>query len=220
MNEEAFALDGIRHALAPSVHFVLDQLHVDRGESIALTGPSGCGKSTLLALIAGLLRSQQGSVRVLGSELGSMSNAELDRVRGRNCGMVFQTFHLLSAFTALENIRIGQRFSSRRGDPAEMLRRVGLENRRNHSVRQLSVGEKQRVAIARALIGRPPILLADEPTGALDPKTGRQVFELMTELVAEHRTTLVMVTHDLTLARELPRQFDCTHLIQSKEDGT
>ncbi len=217
MTDAAIHLHSLRHVLAPGVHFALDELLVSKGECLALTGPSGCGKSTLLSLIAGLARVQSGSVRVLGTELGSLGTAALDRHRGQHCGMVFQSFHLLPAFTALENVRIGQRFSGREGDAVEMLERVGLSHRLHTRVSRLSVGEKQRVAIARALLGRPALLLADEPTGSLDPKTGRQVFDLMRELVREHGTTWLMVTHDLALARELPRQFDCTLLIRSEE---
>lgn len=217
MTDVAIHLHSLRHLLAPGVPFALDELLVMKGECLALTGPSGCGKSTLLSYIAGLARVQSGSVRVLGTELGSLGTAALDRHRGQHCGMVFQSFHLLPAFTSLENVRIGQRFSGRDGDAVEMLGRVGLAHRLHTRVSRLSVGEKQRVAIARALLGRPALLLADEPTGSLDPKIGRQVFDLMRELVREHGTTWLMVTHDLALARELPRQFDCTSLIRAEE---
>ncbi len=217
MSDAIIQLHSLRHQLAPGVQFMLEALRLDPGESLALTGPSGCGKSTLLQFIAGLTRSQHGSVRVIGTELGSLSTAALDRHRGRHIGLVFQSFHLLSAFTALENVLIGQRFSGREGDAAEMLARVGLSHRLHTRASRLSIGERQRVAIARALLGKPEILLADEPTGSLDPKTGRQVFDLMRDLVHEHGTTFLMVTHDLALAKELPRQFDCSHLIRSEE---
>lgn len=218
MSDAAVHLHSLRHVLAPGVHFMLEALRIEQGESVALTGPSGCGKSTLLNLISGLTRSQHGSVRVLGTELGSLSTAALDRHRGRHIGLVFQSFHLLSSFTAVENVRIGQRFSGRAGNAVEMLHRAGLGNRLHTRVNSLSVGEKQRVAIARALIGNPAILLADEPTGSLDPRTGRQVFDLMRDLASEHGATFLMVTHDLTLASELPRQFDCSTLIRSEEE--
>lgn len=217
MSDAVIHLHSLRHALAPGVQFALDELRIGTGESVALTGPSGCGKSTLLGFVAGLLRAHNGSVRVLGAELGSLDTAALDRHRGRHCGMVFQSFHLLPVFTALENVRIGQRFSGREGDAQKILERVGLGHRLHTQVSRLSVGEKQRVAIARALLGHPAILLADEPTGSLDPQTGRQVFDLIRDLVREHGTTFLMVTHDVALARELPRQFDCTHLIRSGE---
>jgi putative ABC transport system ATP-binding protein len=217
MNDAVIHLHSLRHRLAPGVFFMLDELCVAAGESVALTGPSGCGKSTLLNLMAGLTRLQAGSVRVLGTEVGSLGTAALDQHRGRHIGMVFQSFHLLGDFTALENVQIGQRFSGREGGAAEMLARVGLSHRLHTRASRLSVGERQRVAIARALVGRPEILLADEPTGALDPKTGRQVFDLMRDLAREHDATFLMVTHDLALAKELPRQFDCSTLIRSEE---
>jgi putative ABC transport system ATP-binding protein len=213
MTEPVIQLHSLRQQLAPGVYFRLEELCVEAGDAVALTGPSGCGKSTLLNFIAGLSRAETGSVRVLGRELGSLSTTALDRHRGRHIGMVFQSFHLLSAFTALENVGIGQRFSGRPGDAAAMLQRVGLGHRLRTRVRHLSVGEKQRVAIARALIGQPDLLLADEPTGSLDPQTGRQVFELMRDITRESGTTLLMVTHETSLATELPRQFDCAGLI-------
>lgn len=219
MSDAALHLHGIQHTLAPGVIFTLEELRIITGEAIAFTGPSGCGKSTLLNLIAGLVRVQSGSVRVLGTELGSLGTAALDQHRGRHIGLVFQNFHLLPAFTALENVQIGRRFA-RRGDSSaavEMLERVGLAHRLHTRVNRLSIGERQRVAIARALVGKPELLLADEPTGALDPRTGKQVFDLMRDLVREHGTTLLMVTHDPALAAELPRQFDCVNLIRSKE---
>jgi putative ABC transport system ATP-binding protein len=217
MNDAVIHLHSLRHRLAPGVFFMLDELCVAAGESVALTGPSGCGKSTLLNLMAGLTRLQAGSVRVLGTEVGSLGTAALDQHRGRHIGMVFQSFHLLGHFTALENVQIGLRFSRRSGNAVQMLERVGLAHRQHTRVNRLSIGERQRVAIARALVGKPEILLADEPTGSLDPKTGRQVFDLMRELVHEHSTTFLMVTHDLALAKELPRQFDCSTLIRSEE---
>lgn len=134
--------------------------------------------------------------------------------------MVFQTFHLLAPFTAIENVTIGLRFGARKRDNTrrradEVLRRVGLGDRLHARPHQLSVGERQRVAIARAIAGGAPILLADEPTGSLDPDTGREIFTLLQEVATEDGRTLLMVTHDPALAAELPRRLDCTGLIRS-----
>jgi ABC-type lipoprotein export system ATPase subunit len=210
--------------------FRLAEFLVMPGETVALTGPSGCGKSTLLNLVAGLRRPSQGIVRVAGNELGSMTTARLDRYRGRFCGIIFQNFHLLAPFTALENVRIGLRFGARPTEGvrnerarAEMaLDRVGLAHRRHARPAELSMGERQRVAIARALAGGAPLLLADEPTGSLDPATGREVFALLREAARAEGRTLLFVTHDPALAAELPRHFDCTGLVAASagEGGT
>ena len=203
-----------------AVQFHLPDFEVAAGESVALSGPSGCGKSTLLNLVAGLRRADDGEVTVANVDLGSLSLAQLDRHRGTNCGMVFQTFHLLAPFTAMENVTIGLRFGERKRTrtqdrAGEVLHRVGLGDRLHARPHQLSVGERQRVAIARAIVGGAPILLADEPTGSLDPDTGREIFALLQEVAAEDGRTLLMVTHDPTLAAELPRRFDCNGLVRS-----
>ena len=201
------------------VEFALDKLEVSRGEAVALTGPSGCGKSTLLNVIAGMVRIDSGSVSVLNQELGGLGTAELDTFRGRHCGFVFQSFHLLHAFTALENVEIGLRFGlrlparERRERALAMLKRVGLAHRINARTNRLSVGERQRVAIARAVAGKPELLLADEPTGSLDPATAGEVFKLLLEVVEESGSTLLMVTHDHELAARLPRQMKCDSLV-------
>lgn len=204
-----------------SVEFYLDKLEVARGEQLALTGPSGCGKSTLLNIVAGMIRAEEGRVMVLGQDLRRLSTAGLDAFRGHHCGFVFQSFHLLNAFTALENVEIGLRFGARisarerKERSTALLQRVGLGHRLHARTSRLSVGERQRVAIARAIAGKPEILLADEPTGALDPRTAAEVFELLREVVSEAGCTLLMVTHDLALAAKLPRQMPCEGLVKT-----
>jgi ABC-type lipoprotein export system ATPase subunit len=203
-----------------TIQFHLPSFEAAVGETVALTGASGCGKSTLLNLIAGLRLADEGEVSVAGTNLATLSRAQLDRHRGTHCGMIFQTFHLLAPFSAIENVTIGLRFGARtraqsQERASEVLRRVGLGDRLHARPDQLSVGERQRVAIARAVAGGAPILLADEPTGSLDPKTGREIFALLREIAAEDDRTLIMVTHDPALAAELPRRFDCAGLIRS-----
>ncbi|NCF87898.1 MAG: ATP-binding cassette domain-containing protein [Verrucomicrobiaceae bacterium] len=203
-----------------AVQFHLPAFEVAAGETVVLTGPSGCGKSTLLNLVASLRRADAGEVTVANVDLATLSPAQLDRHRGTHCGMVLQTFHLLAPFTAIENVTIGLRFGARKRDNTrrradEVLRRVGLGDRLHARPHQLSVGERQRVAIARAIAGGAPILLADEPTGSLDPDTGREIFALLQEVATEDGRTLLMVTHDPALAAELPRRLDCTGLIRS-----
>lgn len=208
---------------APTVAFRLDEFVVTEGERVALTGPSGCGKSTLLNLMSGLLRPDSGSVEVDGVCVNQLGFGVVDRFRGKHIGYVFQDFNLVPALTALENVRLGLRFGRTvpriqwAARAREMLDKVGLGHRRGYRPDRLSIGEKQRVAIARALVNHPPIILADEPTGSLDPATGAQVFELLMRMCDEARHTLLVVTHDQSIAQRLERRFDATHLIHESD---
>jgi putative ABC transport system ATP-binding protein len=182
------------------------------GGSMAIQGPSGSGKSTLLAILAGLERPSAGAVTVAGRRIDALSERELSAFRARTVGFVFQSFHLLPHFSALQNVMIGAEIA---GIPAPMARareamdRVGLGDRAGHLPGQLSGGECQRVAIARATVTRPALLLCDEPTGSLDPRNADQVFDLIMELHRQLGTTLVLVTHDPRLA---PRMEACLRL--------
>jgi len=177
-------------------------LDVPDGSFVAILGPSGSGKSTLLGLLAGLDRPTTGRVWLDGVELGSLSEDERARLRGEKVGFVFQSFHLIPTLTARENIQVPLELrgleAQARAD--ELLGRVGLNGRGHHYPAQLSGGEQQRVALARAFSHRPRVLFADEPTGNLDAATGARVIELMSELNREVGTTLVLVTHDQSLA--------------------
>jgi putative ABC transport system ATP-binding protein len=177
-------------------------LDVPDGSFVAILGPSGSGKSTLLGLLAGLDRPTTGRVWLDGVELGSLSEDERARLRGEKVGFVFQSFQLIPTLTARENIQVPLELrgleAQARAD--ELLARVGLTGRGHHYPAQLSGGEQQRVALARAFSHRPRVLFADEPTGNLDAATGARVIELMSELNREAGTTLVLVTHDQSLA--------------------
>ncbi|WP_337074755.1 ABC transporter ATP-binding protein [Aeromonas veronii] len=188
-------------------------LQVNSGETVALVGASGSGKSTLLGLLAGLDLPSQGDIEILGKSLGELDEEGRARLRAEQIGFVFQSFLLLPTMTALENVMLpaelrGERHCEPRA--RELLAAVGLGERLNHLPPRLSGGEQQRVAIARAFMTRPSLLLADEPTGNLDSKTGEKVIELLFELNRKHGTTLVVVTHDHQLAERCQRQLVMT----------
>ncbi|MEZ5871398.1 MAG: ABC transporter ATP-binding protein [Nitratireductor sp.] len=194
---------------ASLVH-VLDgvDLNVQRGETLAVLGPSGSGKSTLLMVVAGLERADKGEVSVAGSRLGSMNEDDLASFRGRQVGIVFQSFHLIPNMTALENVAVPLELAGDRDafDKARAeLEAVGLGARASHFPGQLSGGEQQRVAIARALAPQPSILVADEPTGNLDGETGKRIADLIFAQSGERGTTLLLVTHDTALASRCSR---------------
>ena len=184
-------------------------LQVNSGETVALVGASGSGKSTLLGLLAGLDLPSQGDIEILGKSLGELDEEGRARLRAEQIGFVFQSFLLLPTMTALENVMLPAELRGERDcEPRarELLAAVGLGERLHHLPPRLSGGEQQRVAIARAFMTRPSLLLADEPTGNLDSKTGDKVIELLFELNRKHGTTLVVVTHDQELASRCQRQ--------------
>ncbi|WP_427501080.1 ABC transporter ATP-binding protein [Methylomonas sp. MED-D] len=194
--------DGDLHILA-SVNLIIKP-----GESIAIVGESGSGKSTLLSLLAGLDTPSSGSVIVAGRDLTQMNEDGRAALRNELVGFVFQSFQLLPALTALENVMLPLELAGNaNAEPAArtLLERVGLGKRLQHTPRQLSGGEQQRVALARAFVGRPAILFADEPTGNLDSNTGAHIVELLFELNQELHTTLILVTHDMSLAARCQR---------------
>ena len=191
---------------------VLDHINIsiERGTTYSIVGPSGSGKTTLLGLCAGLDRPTEGEVSLNQIQLGPLSEDERADVRNKYVGFVFQTFQLVPTLTALENVMVplelrGVKTEAVRQDAEQLLAEVGLQDRLHHYATQLSGGEQQRVAIARAFINKPKILFADEPTGNLDAETGQTIEQLLFDLNSVNGTTLILVTHDLSLAEQCQR---------------
>lgn len=215
IREPMVLLDGVELKLeseAGSVNILKGiNLRISAGETVSVVGPSGSGKTSMLLLVGGLERQTAGRVIVAGQDLRTLDEDGLARFRRDNVGIVFQNFHLVPTMSALENVAIpielaglGNALDRARG----ALGSVGLENRLSHYPGQLSGGEQQRVALARAIVTRPRLLLADEPTGNLDGRTGDAVIELLFALRAEHGATLVLITHNPALARRCARTIE------------
>lgn len=198
------------YPMIPPVHALRGvTFSVQQGELVAVVGPSGSGKSTLLHVMGTLDRPSTGDVEVAGYRVSDLTDAELSALRARHIGFVFQQFHLLNGYTALDNVADGMLYAGvgidgRRAMAKTALERVGLGHRFDHVATELSGGERQRVAIARALIGSPSLVLADEPTGNLDSQTGSDIVSLIEELHGSG-STIVVITHDLDIAGQFPR---------------
>lgn len=185
------------------------ELSFEKNKAYGLFGPSGSGKTTLLHLISGLILPTSGSIKVADREITSLSESSRDKFRADHIGYVFQSFNLLDGYTALENVMLGMVFSGKKTDRSKaesILERVGLKDRMHFKPGQLSMGQQQRVCIARALINDPDVLLADEPTGNLDPKTTKEVLELIFEQT--QNKTLLLVTHESHVLKEFTNQVD------------
>jgi putative ABC transport system ATP-binding protein len=194
------------------------------GQQVALVGSSGSGKTTLLHLIAGILAPDAGQIvfrfaQEPEQELGAMSEAQRDVFRGRHMGYIFQTHHLLPGFTAMENVLLGMSFTGRKHDrhwAEHLLAEVGLTDRLHYKPAKLSVGQQRRVAVARALANRPRLVLADEPTGALDVKNAQQVLDLIRKLCQQVQASLLLVTHDPQIAGQMSRTVSLAELNESR----
>ena len=203
-------LKDIRKSFGETPVLSIDHLEIPGGSEWVITGKSGSGKTTFLNLIAGILLPDRGQVVVEGTDIALLPETKRDLFRARKIGFVFQTFHLLPGFTALENVQLGMLFAGKsdRAKAEGLLERVGLADRMRYHPAEMSVGQQQRVAIARALANDPALILADEPTGNLDPETGVIVLDLLREMCSTGGTTLVAVTHQPQVVEAFPKTWN------------
>ncbi|HEX7899320.1 MAG TPA: ABC transporter ATP-binding protein [Planctomycetota bacterium] len=214
-------LEGVRKSYRGRPVLAIDRLQIPAGAQWVITGTSGSGKTTLLNLIAGILAPDAGRVTVAGVDLTALSEAARDRLRAERIGIVFQTFNLLQGFSALENVLLGMLFAGKpdRARAEALLERVGLKEQVRATPSELSVGQQQRVAIARALANKPGLILADEPTGNLDPATGESIVDLLKAVCAEGGETLVIVTHQPAVMKSFKDLYDLTCLSGPSSSG-
>lgn len=216
-------VQNVTHRYGPEVTLAFPSFEVGKGEQLALVGPSGAGKTTLLHLIAGLLRPDTGQISFDGQTISALSESGRDAYRALSVGYVFQDFHLMPGYSALENVLLGLGLAGMRGPQAreraaEVLTELGLVARLRHTPRQLSTGERQRVALARAVAHRPALLLADEPTAHLDRARGVQALKLLQDTAAGLGATLIVVTHDPLVMDAFERLIEVGAVIQQPRE--
>ena len=203
-------------------HTILDvpEFTLDAGQQVALRGASGTGKTTFLNCIAGILRPDQGDIELAGQNIAVASEGQRDQLRARHIGYIFQTFNLLEGYTCLENVLLGMSFSGQAKiqAAAAILKRVGLSDRMDYRPSELSVGQQQRVAVARALANRPQLVLADEPTGNLDPQNAREALQLIREVCKENQAALLLVSHDQAVLDQFEDSLDLAEINQAAKE--
>ena len=214
----------IKRYTAPGgeAHTVLDvpEFTLDAGQHVALRGASGTGKTTFLNCIAGILRPDQGDIELAGQNIAVASEGHRDQLRARHIGYIFQTFNLLQGYTCLENVLLGMSFSGQATiqAAAAILKRVGLSDRMDYRPSELSVGQQQRVAVARALANRPQLVLADEPTGNLDPQNAREALQLIREVCKENQAALLLVSHDQAVLDQFEDSLDLAEINKAAKE--
>jgi putative ABC transport system ATP-binding protein len=221
--ENAIVINNLKFSYQNTEILNIPSLKINKGEIVFLYGPSGTGKSTLLELVAGVLKNQFGSLSVCGESLDQKSLMELDRFRAENIGYIFQSFNLIPYLSVLENIELPFLFNRKyvdRTELMELIKNLGLTAYINRPVGQLSVGQQQRVAVARALIKKPKIILADEPTSALDYNHRENFLKILFNLCRVHQTTVLFVSHDLTMEKLFDRSISLTDINQIRFENT
>ena len=214
----------IKRYTAPGgeAHTVLDvpEFILEAGQEVALRGASGTGKTTFLNCIAGILRPDQGDIELAGQNIAVASEGQRDQLRAQHIGYIFQTFNLLQGYTCLENVLLGMSFSGQANTQAAavILKRVGLSDRMDYQPSELSVGQQQRVAVARALANRPQLVLADEPTGNLDPQNAREALQLIREVCKENQAALLLVSHDQAVLDQFKDSLDLAEINQAAKE--
>lgn len=214
----------IKRYTAPGgeAHTVLDvpEFILEAGQEVALRGASGTGKTTFLNCIAGILRPDQGDIELAGQNIAVASEGQRDQLRAQHIGYIFQTFNLLQGYTCLENVLLGMSFSGQANTQAAavILKRVGLSDRMDYQPSELSVGQQQRVAVARALANRPQLVLADEPTGNLDPQNAREALQLIREVCEENHAALLLVSHDQAVLDLFEDSLDLAEINQAGKE--
>ena len=214
----------IKRYTAPGgeAHTVLDvpEFILEAGQQVALRGASGTGKTTFLNCIAGILRPDQGDIELAGQNIAVASEGQRDQLRAQHIGYIFQTFNLLQGYTCLENVLLGMSFSGQANTQAAaaILKRVGLSDRMDYQPSELSVGQQQRVAVARALANRPQLVLADEPTGNLDPQNAREALQLIREVCKENQAALLLVSHDQAVLDQFEDSLDLAEINQAAKE--
>ena len=215
----------IKRYTAPGgeAHTVLDvpEFILEAGQQVALRGASGTGKTTFLNCIAGILRPDQGDIELAGQNIAVASEGHRDQLRARHIGYIFQTFNLLQGYTCLENVLLGMSFSGQANTQAAavILKRVGLSDRMDYQPSELSVGQQQRVAVARALANRPQLVLADEPTGNLDPQNAREALQLIREVCEENQAALLLVSHDQAVLDQFEDSLDLSEINHAAKEA-